>query len=75
MNATKAMVGRGISVYKQISRGMQQIKQNNYTQDSEVVSIVNEKNEEIKGVCRKEMRDEGLIHRSSYIMVYNPRLK
>jgi isopentenyldiphosphate isomerase len=42
-----------------------------YDPDSEVVQIVDENDQEIGAMTRKLMREQRLIHRASYILVFN----
>lgn len=39
--------------------------------EDEIIQIVDEKNTEIAAVSRKIMREQNLIHRASYILVFN----
>ncbi|HBI13956.1 MAG TPA: NUDIX hydrolase YfcD [Desulfobulbaceae bacterium] len=39
----------------------------------EFVQIVDENNEEIAGLSRRMMREQNLIHRASYVLVFNSR--
>lgn len=41
------------------------------TPDSEIIQIVDENNMEIAAVPRRTMREQHLIHRASYILVFN----
>ena len=40
--------------------------------DDEIVAIVDENNTVIDATTRKQMRDLGLIHRATYVFVFNP---
>ncbi len=44
-----------------------------YNPDRELVQIVDRNNVETTTVTRKEMRQRGLIHRATYILVFNSR--
>ena len=39
----------------------------------EIVQVVDEDNRETGAVTRREMRARGLVHRASYILVFNSR--
>lgn len=42
---------------------------------AEFVQIVDENNEEIAAVTRRLMREQNLIHRASYVLVFNSRVE
>jgi len=41
--------------------------------EDEIVTIVDEYNNVVGALPRKEMRAKGLLHQATYIMVFNPR--
>lgn len=44
-----------------------------YNPGEEIVQIVDRDNREVEGLPRRIMREQGLIHRASYILVFNEK--